>query len=263
MQMIRSIWGHRGYIFGSVKREFQSKYSNSLLGAAWTVIRPLMMILVYTVVFSQVMRTKLPGVETPFAYSIYLCTGILTWSFFSEIVSRAQNIFIENANLIKKVNFPRICLPIIITANASINFGIIFGLFTLFLILTGNFPGVVYLAIFPVLLIQVVFSIGLGVTVGILNVFFRDVGQLFAIALQLWFWVTPVVYPINILPEVIQEIIRINPMTLLISSYQAIIVSGKAPDWSSLAPVLIVSLLLCLLGFRLFRGHVGEMVDEL
>ena len=92
--MLKALWAYRGFIFGSVRREFQAKYSNSLLGAAWTVINPLAMIVVYTVVFSQIMRAKLPGVDSQFAYSIYLCAGVLTWTFFSETVGRAQNVFL-------------------------------------------------------------------------------------------------------------------------------------------------------------------------
>jgi lipopolysaccharide transport system permease protein len=263
MQMIKALWGHRSFIIGSVKREFQSKYSNSLLGAAWTVIRPLMMIVIYTVVFSQIMRAKLSGVDGPFAYSIFLCAGILTWSFFSEVVGRFENIFLENANLIKKVSFPRLCLPVILIINASVNFAIIFGLFTLFLIVTGSFPGVVYLAIFPVLALQILFSAGLGMTIGVMNVFFRDVGQLFSVVLQLWFWVTPVVYPISILPPFAQKLVQYNPMTSLITAYQDILVNQQFPDWYSLWPVSLASLILCWWGTHLFRKHVGEMVDEL
>jgi lipopolysaccharide transport system permease protein len=108
--MLSILWAYRGFILGSVNREFQLKYRNSLLGAAWTVINPLAMIVVYTVIFSQVMRAKLPGVDHGFAYSIYLCAGSLTWGLFAEIVGRGQNIFIENANLLKKISFPRMCL---------------------------------------------------------------------------------------------------------------------------------------------------------
>jgi lipopolysaccharide transport system permease protein len=261
--MFKALWAYRGFITGSVKREFQAKYSNSLLGAAWTVINPLAMILVYTIVFSQVMRSKLPGVDSQFAYSVYLCAGVLTWTFFSETVSRAQNVFLENANLLKKISFPRLCLPVIVVANASINFGIIFGLFTIFLLVSGSFPGMSYLAMFPVLLIQIIFSVGLGITLGVLNVFFRDVGQLFGVVLQFWFWVTPVVYPINILPDVVRDFLRYNPMTNIISSYQKILVNGQWPDWSSLWPVTLIGILLCFWGMNLFRKHAGEMVDEL
>src|SRR5690606_9133049 len=119
-----------------VKREFQSKYMNSLLGVAWTVIQPLSMILVYTLIFSQIMHAKLPGAtEGPFGYSIYLCAGILTWGMFVEILSRGRNTFIENGNLLKKLSFPRLCLPTTVVATALLNFSIIFGLFTIFLVI--------------------------------------------------------------------------------------------------------------------------------
>jgi len=263
MQMLKALWAYRGFIYGSVRREFQAKYSNSLLGAAWTVINPLAMIAVYTIIFSQIMRAKLPGIDSQFAYSIYLCAGVLTWAFFSETVSRAQNVFLENANLLKKISFPRLCLPVIVVANASLNFSIIFGLFTIFLIISGSFPGIVYLAVFPVLLVQILFSVGLGITLGVLNVFFRDVGQLFGVVLQFWFWLTPVVYPINILPAYVSDALRYNPMTNIITAYQKILVNGQWPDWSSLWPVSMIAILLCFWGMHLFRKHAGEMVDEL
>lgn len=263
MEMIKTLWAYRGFILGSVKREYQSKYRNSLLGAAWTVLNPLAMIVVYTVIFAQVMRAKLPGVDSTFAYSIYLCAGVLTWSLFAEITGRAQNMFLENANLIKKLNFPRLCLPVTVVANAGLNFAIVFGLFTAFLIVSGNFPGWVYLALIPVLIIQVVFAIGLGITLGVLNVFFRDVGQFFSIFLQFWFWLTPIVYPATILPERLQPFMLLNPMAGLTGAYQTILVNGQWPNWYSLWPVVALSLVLCVIGMRLYRGHAGEMVDEL
>ncbi|MGD9662942.1 MAG: ABC transporter permease, partial [Porticoccaceae bacterium] len=181
----------------SIKREFQSKYHNSLLGVAWTILNPLAMILVYTVIFAEVMRSRLPGVENSFGYSIYLCAGVLTWGFFAEIVGRSQNVFLDNANLLKKLNFPRLCLPVVIIGGATLNFAIIFGLFVAFLLLSGNFPGLSFLAIFPLLFILILFSIGLGITLGVLNVFFRDVGLFFGIFLSFWFWLTPSVYPLS------------------------------------------------------------------
>lgn len=263
MGKLSALWAYRGFILGSVKREFQTKYRNSLLGAAWTILNPLAMILVYTVIFSQVMRAKLPGVDSTFAYSIYLCAGVLTWGLFAEIVGRGQNVFLENANLLKKLSFPRICLPIIVVLNAGLNFAIIFGLFTGFLILSGNFPGWVFLAVFPILLVQIVFSIGLGITLGVLNVFFRDVGQFFGIFLQFWFWLTPIVYPLTILPEEVRPLLVLNPMSPIITAYQNILVNGQWPQWETLLPVTLFGALLCVLGMRLFRKRAGEMVDEL
>jgi lipopolysaccharide transport system permease protein len=261
--MLKSLWAYRSFIFGSVKREFQSKYRNSLLGAAWTLINPLAMIIVYTMIFSQIMHSKLPGIDGSFAYSIYLCAGILTWGLFAEIVSRAQNTFLEHANLLKKLSFPRLCLPVIVVTNAMINFFIVFGLFSIFLLISGNFPGLVYLALFPVLAILIVFAIGLGISLGVLNVFFRDVGQLFGIVIQFWFWLTPIVYPISILPESMRSLMSYNPMANLINAFQDILVTGQWPIWQSLLPVTIIAIALCALGMRLFRKHVGEMVDEL
>ena len=263
MDMVKALWTYRGFISGSVKREFQSKYRNSLLGAGWTVLNPLAMIVVYTIIFAQVMRAKLPGVDSTFAYSIYLCAGVLTWGLFAEITGRAQNMFLEHANLLKKLSFPRLCLPVIVVSNAGLNFAIVFGLFTAFLLMSGNFPGWAYLALLPVLAIQIAFSIGLGISLGVLNVFFRDVGQFFGIFLQFWFWLTPVVYPISILPERLQPLMSLNPMARLAGAYQTILVSGQWPNWRALWPVAVLALLLCALGYHLFRRHAGEMVDEL
>ena len=227
LDILKPIWQYRGFIFGSIKREFQSKYRNSLLGAAWTIVNPLAMIVVYTVIFAQVMKARLPGVDNTFAYSIYLCAGVLTWGLFAEIVGRAQNTFIENANLLKKLSFPRLCLPVIVVANAGLNFVIIFGLFTLFLILSGNFPGLTFLAVFPLLFVLVLFAIGLGITLGVLNVFFRDVGQFFGIFLNFWFWLTPIVYNVSILNERLRALLAWNPMAPLVGAFQGILVSSK------------------------------------
>lgn len=261
--MLKSLWAYRGFILGSVKREFQSKYRNSLLGAAWTVINPLAMIIVYTVIFSQLMRAKLPGIDSAFAYSIYLCAGVLTWGLFAEIVTRAQNTFLEHANLLKKLSFPRLCLPVTVVANALLNFFIVFGLFSIFLLISGNFPGLVYLALIPVLAILVAFAIGLGISLGVLNVFFRDVGQFFGIVIQFWFWLTPIIYPISILPESVRSLMNYNPMANLIGAFQGILVTGQWPSWQGLLPVTILAIAMCALGMRLFRKHAGEMVDEL
>lgn len=261
--LFNSVWRYRGFISGSVKREFQTKYRNSMLGAAWTVLNPLAMILVYTLVFSQVMGNRLPGTGSPFSYSIYLCAGTLTWALFAEITGRSQTVFIENANLLKKLQFPRLCLPVIVVLNACVNFSIVFGLFTLFLVLSGSFPGWVYLALLPVLLIQILFAISLGIIVGVLNVFFRDVGQFFTILLQFWFWFTPIVYPVTALPAEVRGLLAWNPMAAVVNAYQTILLHGALPDWTSLVPVTVLAVLCCVLGLYLFRKHAGEMVDEL
>nr|AXL04867.1 ABC transporter permease [Aeromonas hydrophila] len=261
--MVKALWSYRGFILGNVKREFQVKYQNTLLGAAWNIINPLAMIIVYTVIFSSVMRAKLPGVDHSFAYSIYLCAGVLTWGLFAEVVGRSQNVFLDNANLLKKISFPRLCLPVTVICNALLNFAIVFGLFSLFLLIVGYFPGLPYLALLPVLAVLILFAIGLGMTLGVLNVFFRDVGQFFGIALQFWFWFTPIVYPADILPAAIKPLMALNPMASVVAACQQILVQGAWPQWQNLWLVTLIGILLMMLGLYLFRKHAGDMVDEL
>lgn len=261
--LLRSLFAYRGYILGSVKREFQLKYRNSLLGAAWNVLNPLAQILVYTLIFAQVMPARLPGVEAYWGYGIHLCAGIFAWGLFAEILGRCQTIFLDNANFIKKLNFPRICLPVIVVLNALLNFAVVLVLFSVFLLCVGSFPGWVVLSAIPVLLVQLCFAVGLGIVVGTLNVFFRDVGQLFTIALQFWFWLTPIVYPLDILAAPVRALVAWNPLTPVILAWQRIFVTGAVPHWETLGWPFVAGMVLCFAGWRLFRRHAGEMADEL
>lgn len=260
---LRGLWRYRGFVIGSIQREFQARYLNSLLGAGWSLLNPLAMIVIYTVIFSHIMQSRLPGVAGPYGYSIFLCAGVLTWGLFAEIVGRGANIFIEHANLIKKLDFPRICLPAIVVGSALLNFTIIFTIFTGFLLISGNFPGLVFFELAPVLATVVALATGLGVAFGVLNVFFRDVGQFVGVMLQFWFWFTPIVYPLAILPGWALGWVKANPMTWLIGACQSVLVAGVAPDWAVLAPVFVASLMLCAFAFASFRKRAGDMVDEL
>lgn len=260
---LKAIWSYRGFIAGSVRREIQARYRGSLLGAFWIVASPLASIFIYTVIFAEVMRARLPGVDGKFAYSIYLCAGILTWSFFTEIVSRCQTVFLEHANLLKKLSFPRICLPVIVVLVASFNFLVVLLVFLAFLLLSGNWPGLSLLAFFLVLALQVMMATGLGVLLGVLNVFFRDVGHLFGIVLQFWFWATPIVYPLGILSDAIRPWIERNPVTPMMSAYQQVFTRGEWPLWQALLPSAAFALVCCVLAWLLFRRRAGEMVDEL
>jgi lipopolysaccharide transport system permease protein len=259
----KAVWSFRGFVFGSVRREYQLRYRGTMLGIAWTVLQPLAMILVYTIIFSQVMKAKLHGVEGDFSYSIYLCAGVITWGLFAEIIQRSQSVFLDNANLLKKLSFPRLTLPLIVVATALLNFTIVFGLFLVFLLITGNFPGIAILAMIPLLAIQVLFAVGLGVTLGVLNVFFRDAGQLSGLMLQFWFWATPIVYTASILPEWVKPWMSLNPMYHLMQGYQNIFVASRWPDWQNFALLAIFSMVLAMYAVNLFRRRAGEIVDEL
>lgn len=262
--MFKALWAYRRFIWSSVLREFNAKYRESLLGAFWSVANPLAMIVIYTVIFGQLMKPTLAGHEkTPFAFSIYLCAGVVTWTLFGEMLGRLNNVFLEHGNLIKKANFPRICLPAIVTVSALLNFAIVFALYLAFLALIGHWPGWPLLALVPLLLLQLLFTLGLGVFLGTLNVFFRDVGQLTGIVLQFWFWLTPIVYTFAALPGVARDALKYNPLLPLIEAYQTVFLDGVWPDFSALEPLLVLTVALLFLGAYFFLARVGELVDEL
>ena len=263
MNSFRSLWLYRDFILGSVKRDFCSKFQNSIIGILWVFLNPLAMIFVYTVVFSQLMKAKLPNVAGPYSYSIYLCMGILCWSLFAEIFSHSINLFLENANLLKKIKFPKICLPVILVFNAWINFAIIFGIFIIFLMVTKNFPGRIFLSVIPILLVISLFAVSLGVGLGVLNIFYRDIGQVSGMFLQFWFWLTPIVYSIEILPTKLQAFLQLNPMLPLIAGLQRVVVVRELPIWGSLIYPLVASLLLGWWAIRVFKNHQNDMMDEL
>lgn len=257
------LYNYRWFILGSIKREFQIRYRTSMLGAMWLILQPLAMILVYTLIFSQVMKARLPGASGVYTYSIYLCVGIITWGLFAEIVTRCTNIFIESAGLLKKLNFPRICLPLIVTLSAIINFLIIFALFIIFLIVSDNFHPINIIQMIPVLIIQIIFALGIGMILGILNVFFRDIGQFVGILLQFWFWFTPIVYVLDALPQKARVLLNYNPLAILIENYQLIYIHQGSIQWDRILIVMVIGILLCMIGFKLFRKHSSDMVDEL
>ncbi len=261
--MLTAVWQYRGFVWGIVAREFRVRYLNSLLGSAWAVLNPLATILIYTVIFSQVMRTRLAGVDDTLAYSLYLCAGLLPWNYFAELIMRCQTVFLEHANLLKKVSFPRITLPIILLISSTVNFVIIAVVFLLFLVVAGRSPGWALLAFLPLLALQQGFALGFGIVLGTINVFYRDVGQLIGVVMQFWFWLTPIVYSVAIVPGWARSLFELNPMTAMVNAYQQIIISGQWPDWRQFAFQLAGAGGALVLAFLTFDRLAGEMLDEL
>jgi len=171
-QRLIALWRYRGFVFSMVGREFRMRYLGSLFGSIWSILNPMAMIFIYTVIFSKIMRAKLADVNDTLAYGIFLCAGLISWVFFSELLSRCQNIFIEQANLLKKVRFPRITLPATLLLTTALNFLIMFSIFLVFLLISGRFPGISILGYLPLLIIQTGLALGLGLLLGTLNVFF-------------------------------------------------------------------------------------------
>jgi len=262
--MFRSLWNYRGFVFGAVKREFQTRYRGSLLGGVWAVINPLAMIIVFTLIFSQVMGNRLPNNRGgAFGYSVFLCGALLPWNWFAELLGRLNSVFVENASLMKKASFPRICLPTITLISTAIHFAITFALYIVFLILVGALPGLPLLAFPLVLAIQIALAVGLGLLLGTLNVFFRDVGQFTGVLLQFWFWLTPVIYTDSVLSPSVRGLLWINPMAPVADAYHAIFSAQVLPQWGSLIYPSVLALFLLGLGGVAFLRLAGEIVDEL
>lgn len=258
-----ALWRYRRFILGSVVREFRSRYSRSLLGGLWLLLAPFAMILIYTIVFSKIMQARLPGTQHVYSYGIYLCAGLLPWQWFSELLSRNTGLFVDNAGLIKKNSFPRMTLPVISFLATGLNFMLAALVFLAFLTVSGMLPGMVVLWALPLMLLQAALASALGFCLGVLNVFFRDVGQAVGIVMQFWFWLTPIVYPLEVLPERIQGYLGWNPVTPLIQAYQGIFVSHDAPQWNTLWPLCALTLLAALLAARLYRAARNQLTDEL
>jgi lipopolysaccharide transport system permease protein len=261
--MLRALWSYRGLVASLVRRDLRMRSMRAAWGGAWLVIGPALQIAIYTLVFSQVLSARLPGVDDPLAFGFFLCAGILPWAFFLELVTRAQTLFLEHAPLLKAVRFPRVTLPAALLGTALVNFAIPVAILLVVLLATGHWPGLPLLGALPVLALWAALALGLGILTGTLNVFFRDVGHAVGIALQFWFWLTPIVYPATIVPEAARPLLAWNPLTPLVAALQGIVVSGAWPAWETLAMPAAVAAAAALLGWGAFVTLGADLVDEL
>jgi lipopolysaccharide transport system permease protein len=263
LELFRALWRYRYFIASSVRNEFRARVARSQLGAAWMVLQPLAQVAIFALVLSEVLAARLPGTTNTHAYAIYLMAGSLAWSLFNEITGRCLNVFVENAGLLKKIVFPRICLPIVVVGSALVNSLLLFLAMVLIFALMGHMPGLELLWLLPVLALTVAFALGLGLLLGVLNVFLRDVGQVMAIVLQLWFWLTPIVYMPSIVPAAYRPMFELNPLYPIVRASQQIILYQRAPDGAGLLWVAGLSVLLLGAALLLFRRASPDMVDVL
>lgn len=254
---------YRYFIFSSIKNELRLRFIRSKLGALWMIIHPLAQVLIFATILSEVLSAKLPGIESKYAYALYLMAGTLGWTLFAETLGKCLNLFIENGNLMKKMAFPRICLPVIAGGTMLVNnLLLVAAIFVVFAAL-GHFPDRQALWLPVLIALNLLFSLGLGLILGVMNVFMRDIGQVVPVILQAMFWLTPVVYSLSILPERFQIWFKFNPMYPIITSYQNVLVFGKAPLWGALAWMALVTLVLLVMALIVFRRASPEMVDAL
>lgn len=260
---IHGLWLWRHFVVSSVQQEFRSRFSRSLLGGFWMLLHPLAMALIYTLVLSAVLSAKLPGIDSRYAYALYLLSGMLGWTLFMDLVQRCLGLFIENSNQIKKINFPHATLPLIAAGSCLVNYAILLLVVLTVFLLAGELHWLALLWLPVLSVLMLAFTLGLGLLLGVLNVFIRDLGQAMAIILQLLFWFTPIVYPANILPGVLQKWVVVNPLYHLITAYHQVLAYKQSPDLLPLFFVALVAVFLLAASFLLYRKASPEMVDML
>lgn len=261
--MLLRVWAYRYFIFSSIQTEFKSRFVRSKLGGFWMILHPLAQVLVYALVLSQIMTHKLPQVTSSYAYPIYILSGIVGWTLFAEILGKSLNVFIANGNLLKKMSFPKLTLPLITIGTALVNFGIFIVMMFVVFGFLGHLP-IHALQWLPVLtLITLMLGIGIGLFLGTLNVFIRDIGQFMEVVLNFWFWLTPVVYMISIVPEKYHDLLMLNPMTGIVMGFQNVLLYDKAPDLSLLVYPSIFAILSLGLAMIIFYKAREEMADVL
>ena len=258
-----SAWHYRQFIWSSVKNELTSQFTRSRFGGIWIILNPLIQVAIYALILSAVLSNKISGIDNRFSYAIYLTSGMLAWSLFSDVINRCLTLFIDNANLMKKMSFPKLTMPLIVIGTALINNLFLLLSIVLVFLLLGHYPSLNILYLPILLLILIMFSLGVGLILGVLNVFIRDIGQIVPIILQLGFWFTPIVYPISIIPEEVRAWLVINPLYTIVSNYQSILVFSEPPEFISVIFMLIIAAGALILSFKLFRKASPEMVDVL
>jgi lipopolysaccharide transport system permease protein len=261
--MWAELWRYRAFIRGTVRREFATRYRSSLLGGVWAVLVPLTWVVVYSVVLGRVMRVRLPGGDGALSYGFFVCAGVVTWTMFSELINRSVAAFVEQASLLKNARFPRASLPVIVWLSATAHFAIACAVLLLALLAAGRLPGWPLLALVPLVAVQQAIGLGIGLALGVLNVFVRDVAHFAGIALALWFWLTPIVYPLEVVTGGAHRLIALNPITPLVLGYQRVLIHGAWPDWGALALPALFAAAAMAAGLAIFHRLSPEMADNL
>lgn len=262
-ELLRAAWNYRYFISSSIRNELRLRFVRSKLGGLWMIIHPLAQVLIFAMILSEVLSAKLPGVDSKHAYALYLMAGMLFWTLFTETITRCMNLFIDNGNLMKKMAFPRVCLPLIAVGSVLVNnLLLLLAMFAVFAAL-GHYPGSMALWLPLLIAITLLLSLGMGLLLGVLNVFMRDIGQVVPVVLQMLFWLTPIVYSLNVLPAGYQAWFELSPLYPLATSYQNVLVFDRPPLWADLGWLLFGAGVLLLAGLVAFRRASPEMVDAL
>lgn len=257
MNIFKNLYNYRELLKTSVKKEVRSKYKNSFLGVVWSFLNPLLQIVVYAIIFSLILKNKQEN------YAIFLCCGIIPWTFFSIAINRSAFIMIENGNIIKKVYFPREIIPISVVLAETINF-LISTLIILGFVIIGGIGITKYLLLYPIILIaQYLVIISIAFVVSSICVYFRDLQHFIGIILQLLFYATPIVYSQDSIPGEYQWILKINPMTYIINAYRDIFYYQKAFEILPLIILLFIGIVTSYVGYKIFYKLQKGFAEQL
>jgi len=264
---VREVWQYRELVRNLVIRDLKVRYKNSLLGIAWSWLNPLLMMVVYTILFTVLLRNS----DIP-RYPVFLLSGLLAWNFFSDTVMQATGSIVGNAHLLKKVYFPPDVLPISLLLANLVNFLIALPLFFGLALLFGIRPTWAALLLPVTLLIQVVFTLGVSFLLATLNVFFRDTQVILGVIMLAWFFLTPVFYTIKFVPEHITVLgvtvnaqlwlRRLNPMASIIASYRDLLYWGVPTGLDFLLRTAATALVSLVTGYAVFTRYSHRFSEE-
>ncbi len=259
---LKALLRYRPLIQSLVARELKARYRGSVLGFFWSFINPLLLLLIYSFVFSYVLPARVEGIQP---YALFLFCGILPWTWFSSSILESANVLIAGGNLIKKVLFPAEVLPIVTVLANLVHFLLGLPILVIFLIYYQHTPDLAGLFWFPVaLLVQLVLTLGIALIVSALTVHFRDIKDILSNLVTFWFFATPIIYPMSAMPSPLaRRLLNLNPFTHLAISYQEILFyPGPFGHWKWLVALGAASAGLFLLGYFLFDRLRDSFAEE-
>ena len=257
MHIFREIYIYREFLKTSVRKEFRGKYKKSFLGVLWSFLNPLFQLLIYALVFPFILGRSIDN------YTMFLIVALMPWTFFNMTVLQSAACIVSNGGIIKKVYFPREILPISITTSNLLNFLItgIIVVVALFISGIGIGKSVIFLPI--VIIIQYILQLGLAFIFSAITVFVRDVEYLLNVFMMLMFYLCPIVYSADMIPNKFLKIFKLNPMFHIINFYRDIFYYKKVPDINNILIILGVSLLILIIGYSIFKKLKKNFAEEL
>jgi ABC-type polysaccharide/polyol phosphate export permease len=248
-RLVAALWARRELIGTLAMRDVRARYQQSILGAYWTVLNPLITAAVFTVVFSII--AQVPVGDTP--YAVFVLSGLVPWSLFANSLLNATNSLVGMAGLLTKVAFPREVLPLAAILARLLDFVVSLAVL---LVIMAWYRRPVYwtLLLLPIpLAVELTFLLGLGLLLSAANLFYRDVSQLLGVALSLWIFLTPVAYPLDRVPSSIRGLIQWNPMTPVVNGFHDLVIDGRLPTAGPLLESAAVSVVTFILGYAIFK----------